>query len=182
MVSFLKNSFFLLFLSGVSSLLLSAQDCEKKPVQDSIVVYTFMLEDCLLTQNYTLAFRQLYESYAPYDIDFIGLFPNIFSTDEKIDSFQQTYKLPFLLKTDHSQTQTQLFGATVTPEVVVYNHTKEHILYKGRIDNAYYRVGRRRGVTNSFDLKNALEALVCGKEIEVKETEAVGCFINLRKY
>ncbi len=179
--SFIKNSVWILLLYVLSSTFANAQDHEPQIVEDSVVVYVFMLEDCLLTQNYTLALRQLYETYSPYHIDFIGLFPNSFSTYEKIDSFQQKYEIPFLLQTDHSQTKTQQLGATVTPEAVIYNYTKEAILYKGRIDNAYYRVGRRRGVTTSFDLKNALEAIILGKEIEVKETEAIGCFINLRK-
>ena len=63
---------------------------------------------------------------------------------------------------------------------MVYNHNDQEILYKGRIDNAYFRVGKKRGVTSTSDLKDALEAIVRGEPVLIKETEAVGCFINLR--
>lgn len=164
--------FFLFFFANT-------QAQERCVVEDSISVYIFMLEDCLITQFYTLALREIHEEYAPYNIAFIGLFPNRFSKPEAIDSFQQKYQIPFLLKTDYFQTKTQKFGATVTPEVIIYNHTLDEVLYKGRIDNAYYRVGKKRGTTTTADLKDALEAIVRGEPVAVKETEAVGCYINL---
>jgi len=168
----------ILIIGLLSFLNLQGQDCTPQIVEDSIVVHVFMLEDCLITQNYTLALRQLHEKYTPYHIDFVGWFPNDFSTEAKIDSFQELYQIPFLLLKDENQTQTKQFGATVTPEVVIYNYTQKEILYKGRIDNKYYRVGRQRGVTTTFELAEALEAIVCDREILVKETESVGCFIN----
>lgn len=158
----------------------TTQAQERCLVEDSISVYIFMLEDCPITQFYTLALREMHETYDPYGLNFVGLFPNRYSSPEKIDSFQQQYKIPFSLKTDYFQTKTKFFEATVTPEVVIYNHTYQEILYKGRIDNAYFRVGKKRGVTTTADLEDALEAIVRGEPIAVKETEAIGCFINLR--
>jgi len=173
----LKKLLFLFFVFIFGSQNANAQ--EYCPVEDSISVYIFMLEDCPLTQFYTLAFRNLYEEYKDYNIAFIGLFPNRFSKPEKIDSFQQKYKISFPLKTDYFKSKTKEFGATVTPEVVIYNHTFQEILYKGRVDNAYYKVGKKRGQTTTSDLKDALESIARGEPIAIKETEAVGCYINL---
>lgn len=159
----------------------SSKAQEYCPVEDSISIYIFMLEDCLITQYYTPDLNAFYKKYAPYNIEFVGLFPNSFSRPEKIDSFKTKYSIPFPLLKDHYQTRTKKFGANVTPEVVIYNHTYDEILYQGRIDNAYYRVGRKRGKTTSAELENALEAIAKGEPIEVKYTEAVGCLINLRK-
>ncbi len=153
---------------------------EKCAVEDSITVYVFMLEDCLITQFYTPQLRSLYREFSPYNIRFEGLFPNKYSKPEKIDSFRIAYEIPFELKTDYFQKKTNLMGATVTPEVCVYNHTYNEIIYKGRIDNAYYKVGKKRGVTNTAELKEVLEAIVRGEPVLIPDTEAVGCIINLR--
>ena len=69
-------------------------------------------------------------------------------------------------------------GATVTPEIVVYNHTQEVILYKGRIDNTYFRVGKKRTITTTSELEQVLDAIQKGASIPDLDAPAVGCFIN----
>lgn len=138
-----------------------------------------MLEDCPITQYYIPKLKTLFDTYHPYQIEFIGLFPNKYSKPEKIDSFKHNYQIPFPLKTDYFQKKVQKFNATVTPEVVIYNKTYNEVLYQGRIDNAYSRVGRPRYNINQDEVKEALEAIVKGEPIKKNKTEAVGCFITL---
>jgi len=170
-----KYFIFFTFLMNVN-LVVNAQ--ERCVVEDSITVYVFMLEDCLITQFYTPQLRNLYEEYFKYNIDFVGLFPNKYSKPEKIDSFKTAYQIPFPLKTDYYKSKTRLMDAKVTPEVCVYNHDFQEIIYKGRIDNAYYKVGKKRGVTNTSELRDVLEAIVKGEPVQTPNTEAVGCLIN----
>ncbi len=172
----------ILLLIGLFTFFISTQvkAQERCPVDDSLTVYIFMLEDCLLTQFYTVALKELYQEYRSYNIEFVGLFPNSFSKREKIDSFQFVYQIPFPLKTDYFQTKTKRFGANVTPEIVIYNHTYDEVWYQGRIDNTYYKVGKKRGKTTTSDLRDALESIVRGEPIAVPKTEAVGCLINLK--
>ena len=149
--------------------------------KDGITVYVFLHESCLISQYYTLPLRKLHQEYCNKNIQFVGLFPNLSSKTDKIRSFKKKYKIPFELKTDFYHTKTDKFGATITPEVVVYNETKQQIIYKGRIDDSYARVGKRKRVTATSDLKNVLEAIVNDKSILVFETKAVGCFISKNK-
>ena len=62
--------------------------------------------------------------------------------------------------------------------MVVYNETSESILYKGRIDNTYFRIGKRRNVTTTHDLKAALVAIRDNQAIPINAATAVGCFIH----
>lgn len=150
------------------------------PKPDSITVYIFLHESCIISQYYTLPLTKLSEEFSDENIQFVGLFPNKSSKYYKIQKFKKAYHIPFDLKSDHDKIKTKQFGATITPEVVVFNETQKEILYKGRIDDAYARVGKRRLLTSSSELKDALTAISTNQPIAVKETKAVGCFISMR--
>jgi len=51
-------------------------------------------------------------------------------------------------------------------------------LYQGRIDNTYYRVGKRRSITTTAELKEVLNAIEEQTTIPIDQTEAIGCFIT----
>ena len=53
-------------------------------------------------------------------------------------------------------------------------------LYRGRIDNTY-KIGKRRRVTTSHDLRDVLETLAKGEDLEPKITKAIGCLIPITK-
>lgn len=144
---------------------------------DSVTVYVFLREDCVISQNYTPTLNRLNQIFSSYNIDFVGLFPS--TRDEQIELFRQKYEVIFPLQSDYFQIMTKKLGATVTPEVIVYNENSKEILYKGRIDDTYYRIGKKRTVTTTAELEDALKAIIAGKPVLIKETEPVGCFINL---
>lgn len=148
---------------------------------DSITVYVFLQEDCVISQYYTLTLRELHERYADSQIQFLGVFSSLASHPEAMQAFKDKYEVPFAFKTDFYHVRKQRFGVTVTPEVVVYNETRSVILYQGRIDNTYTRVGKRRNVTTTAELRDALEAIRTHRAIEVPRTQPVGCFISKRK-
>ena len=148
------------------------------PKTDSISVYIFLDETCVISQYYTLSLKALNQEFGKEHLQFIGLFPNFSSKPAKIKTFKKKYKIPFELKTDYYHSKVKQLGAEVTPEVVVYNETSESILYKGRIDNTYFRIGKRRNVTTTHDLKAALVAIRDNQPIPNKSVLAVGCFIH----
>ena len=85
------------------------------------------------------------------------------------------------LKTDYYHKKKEKFEATVTPEVVVYNESKGQLIYRGRIDDAYARVGKRKRITTTSELKNVLESIRNNQPIMVSNTRAIGCFIGKNK-
>lgn len=140
-------------------------------------VYLFMSETCPICQSATLNLRNLYEEYHAKGVDFVAVFPNVtVSNAGSIEKFAKKYHLDFSMRLDDNQQLTRRFSATVTPQVFVVN-AADQVLYEGKIDNGFERVGKRRQVTTEHYLKNALDECLSGKPITVRHTEPVGCFI-----
>ncbi|MCX7701911.1 MAG: hypothetical protein N2039_13615 [Gemmataceae bacterium] len=68
-------------------------------------------------------------------------------------------------------------GATIRPEAAVLT-PKGQLLYRGRINDLYAEVGKKRPRPTTHDLKDAIQAVIEGKEIRVPRTRAVGCDIQ----
>ena len=63
---------------------------------------------------------------------------------------------------------------TIAPEAAVFSPTGD-LLYRGRIDDQYAGLGKRRTNVTSHDLRDALEAILAGEPVPVARTDAVGC-------
>lgn len=148
------------------------------PKPDSVTVYLFFRIDCKICEYYTLDLQELYAAYNDDNTSFVAVFPNFMDKPEAITAYKEKYGLPFPTRTDYFKKLTNKFDAKVTPEVVVYNETKEAVIYQGRIDNTYYRLGRKRGVTTSAELETVLEELKKGIPVSVEDETAIGCFIQ----
>ena len=148
------------------------------PEPDHFTVYVFLGEECIISQQYTLLLRQLHAAYADEQVNFIGLFPNPSSNEKKMEAFKEKYEIPFELKHDALQQKMDRFGIKVTPEVVVFSHAKEEAVYQGRIDNMFFRVGKRRTITTSSELEDVLKRIKNNELITAHRTQAVGCFIT----
>ncbi len=66
----------------------------------------------------------------------------------------------------------------MTPEVILYNNTKDEIIYQGRIDNKFYKLGRRRNVVTEHDLESAIKSTLNNEAVEKSYAQPIGCFIN----
>ena len=176
LTTFIVGSFYV----GMSSPLIAINQPTDAavPKPDSITVYLFFRIDCKICEYYTKDLEKLYAQHKGDPINFVAVFPNFMDKPPAIERYCKKFGLPFPTKTDYSKRLTKKFKATVTPEVVVYNEAKETILYQGRIDNTYYRLGRKRSVTTSSELATVLEKHIKGEVIEVAFAQAVGCFIQ----
>lgn len=143
-------------------------------------VYFFLGEDCKICQYYAPLMNELDNLYTSDSLSFVGLFPNRYSAEKGISEFKRKHQLSFELKREFFGTKTKEFGVTITPEVVVYDEVNKVIVYKGRIDNSYHKLGRRRQVVTSSELKDVLSQLTNGKEISVTPVPPIGCYITFR--
>ena len=126
--------------------------------------------------------NQLHENYANEYVQFVGLFPDFSSKPNKIKAFQEKYAISFELRPDYFHMKKELLEAEVMPEVVVYNESRQVILYKGRIDNTLCPSWPKKGrFTTTSELKDVLEAIANEKPINVVDTQAIGCFIGINK-
>jgi len=167
-----------LFLTALFSIYNTNPATLDTQIEPKITVYLFLLEDCKICRDYAPELRALSNEYHSAEIEFIGVFPNFSTKPKDIEKFKVEYDIPFELKTDYFKKLSKKFGAKLLPEVFVYDHKKQEVLYSGRIDDRYVSIGKRRQIIKTFDLKNALDNINAQKDILVKRTEPIGCFIN----
>lgn len=159
-------------------LLLNLGYLQAQVYSDSISVNFFLLDECRISQNISGEINYVYEHFGQSQFYYNCYFPNPSSTEVKIKAFLEEYNIRIPYFTDYQKVKVQFYGATIAPEVVVYDEKKGQLIYRGRIDNSFDQLGSRRRVVSSYDLRTVLGNILNQEEVPVKETQAVGCFIN----
>ena len=141
-------------------------------VKGRSVVLIFIATQCPVSNAYNERMAAVARDYAAKGVAFYGINSNKQEPVEEIAEHAQKHGFSFPVLKDPDNVQADHFGAQVTPEAYVYDAAMV-LRYHGRIDDD-------RGGSNvkSTDLKNALDALLAGKEVPVKETKAFGCTIK----
>ena len=137
------------------------------------MVLMFIATRCPVSNDYNERMAQLYRDYKEKNVVFIGINSNKQEDVEEIKKHAKENHLDFLILKDVNNIIADRFGATVTPEVFVIDPKDFKILYHGRIDNS-----RRLDKVKSRDLRQALDEILAGKEVTVKDTKAFGCTIK----
>ncbi len=89
--------------------------------------------------------------------------------DMKLIAKDQGFNLPYLYDGETQQVA-KAYGAVATPHVFIFDH-EQKLRYNGRMDD-----GRRKiGPTQKNEARDAIEAILAGKTIEVVKTRPVGC-------
>lgn len=111
-------------------------------------------------------------------VKFIGINSNSVNTKpgdsfEKMVERMDQYKFPWTYLHDKTQEVALDYGALRTPHFYVFDKDRK-LVYTGRgIDNP-----RQGELAKIFDLDNALEELVEGKEITINQTNPIGCNVK----
>jgi peroxiredoxin len=136
-------------------------------------VIVFLAPDCPVSQSYTRTLNELRARFLGDGIELYGVFPGA----ADFDDFVKTYQITFPVLGDPDFRLADHFDAMTTPEVFVVDRAGE-VIYKGAIDNGAPALGVRRTVITEHYLADALGSFLRGEEIHVKDTPAVGCFIE----
>lgn len=139
--------------------------------------FLFLSPDCPLCINVSKTINEMAIKYGSKGISFIAVFPGTFYTADTINNFKSQYQIQLTALMDEEFQLTKMMHATVTPQVVVIN-TDEQIVYTGAIDDRSKKLGEKRQVIQNHYLENVLDAMLSDKDIAVKETEPVGCYIE----
>ena len=84
---------------------------------------------------------------------------------------EKNYPFPYLI--DESQEIAILFGAACTPDPFLFN-SKHELVYRGRIDDN----AKNQNAVKEQSLRNAINAMLEGKEPIKPQFPAVGCSIK----
>lgn len=136
------------------------------------IVIIFISTQCPVSNDYNSRMEKIYQDYKNRGVAFIGINSNKEESVDEIKEHAKKNNLNFLILKDYENKIADVFKASYTPEVYVLNPNFE-LLYHGRIDDSR----KIKNVTKE-DLKNALEEILAGKEVSVKETKAFGCTIK----
>jgi peroxiredoxin len=136
------------------------------------IVIMFIATRCPISNDYNTRMVKLYNDYISKNVVFLGINSNKQEDAEEVKEHAEENKFKFAVLKDPKNVIADKYDAEVTPEIYVVN-SKLELLYHGRIDDS-----RREEEVESHDLKNALDEILAGKAVSVKETKAFGCTIK----
>jgi thiol-disulfide isomerase/thioredoxin len=157
------------------ALLLGAPPGEAAPKATCVL---FVGTDCPIANAYAPELERVAEEFAPKGVAFTVAYPLPKLKPGAAAKHAKEFKLPGTVVHDRDFALAKKLGATVTPEAVVLSPSGE-VLYRGRIDDRYEKVGgKRREQPTTFDLRAALKAALDGKPAPKPWQPAVGCDID----
>jgi peroxiredoxin len=163
-------------LKNVDGKMVSLSDYE----QSKGLVVVFSCNHCPYVVKYEDRINDLSKKYAPLGFPLVAINPN--APKVEADSYEKmierhrekSFTFPYLL--DDTQVIAKKYGAEKTPHVYILERKgKDFIIrYIGGIDDS---PGDPEKVTKSYAAE-AIDALLAGKEVPIKETKAIGCTIK----
>ena len=149
----------------------------KKPA-GTLVVFT--CNHCPFAKMWESRIVELGNTYAAKGIGVVAINANDpkVAADDSFDVMQQRAKergMQFPYVVDATSNLARAFGATKTPEAFLFDKEGK-LVYHGAIDDN----GQEPSKVENAYLKLALEAVVNGGEVPVKETKSIGCGIKFR--
>lgn len=139
-------------------------------------VLVFTTTDCPISNRYAPEIQSLAARFEKRGIGFTLVYPVSTDTPPVIREHLKKFGYTVPVVRDTAQELVKHTGVQVTPEVAVVG-AGGRVLYKGRIDDRYIEFGKDRPQPTERTLERALESIVAGRPVAVRETRAVGCFL-----
>lgn len=148
----------------------------KDPQPTKAIVLVFTNTTCPLVQRYLPRMKELDAEFQKQGVKFVSV--NASPTESLTDVATQAveFDIPFACVQDIDGSTVAACGVSRTPEVVVLD-SEFRLRYRGRIDDQYRLGGARPSATRAY-LREAIEAVLAGREVEVTETPVDGCYIT----
>jgi len=141
------------------------------------VVLFFLTTDCPLCNNYVPELNRIAQAYTPRGVAFYGVQGDatVPAAEVRRHAKEFGYTFPYLF--DEEESLAASTGATTTPEAAVLSPGGQ-LRYLGRIDNRLEDWGEQRVQVTEFDLRDALDAILNGKQVPHAHTKTLGCAIT----
>ena len=148
-----------------------------------ILLIVFTCNHCPTAQAYEQRIIDLDRDYKSKGVKLVAISPNDpialrldeLGYTEYGDSFEEmklrakehNFQFPYLYDGETQATSTA-YGVVATPHVYIFDQERK-LRYTGRIDDSDVKQ------VTSHDTRNALDALIAGKQVEVPTTKVFGC-------
>ncbi len=138
------------------------------------VVIVFVSSTCPVANASAPALAALALESEPRGVAFYEVYVDPALEPDEARLHFAAHDLPGVGLLDPHQRLASALDARATPEAFVFDATGEP-LYRGRIDDLFWRPGRRRRAPTTRELGDAIEAALASHRPAVTRTEVVGC-------
>jgi len=167
-------------LPGVDGKIHKLADYASSPV----LVVVFTCNHCPIAQMYERRIMQLAADYRDRNVAVVAIQPNDPKaiTIDELDSSDMSDSLEEMkiraefkhltylyLYDGETQSVADAYGPQATPHVFVFDRDRR-LRYEGRMDNSY-----RVELVKTHEARDAIDALLAGREVAVKHTGVFGC-------
>ena len=152
-----------------------------------ILVVIFTCNHCPTAQAYEVRMKKLAADYKSKGVAVVAISPNdpkavrldelgYSDTSDSLEDMKfrakdKKFNFPYLYDGD-KQNVSRAYGPVSTPHVFIFDKERK-LRYVGRIDDS-----EKPKRVKSRDTRNAIEALLTGKEVPVQKTRTFGCSIK----
>jgi peroxiredoxin len=140
------------------------------------VVLFFISADCPASNGYAPDIAGMVQTFAEKDVLFYGVHSDPDLTAEQASAHAKEYKLNFPILLDPAQSLASQSGVKRVPTAVVLSADGK-VLYRGRIDDRYISLGKKRSEPTRRDTLDALDQVLAGKAPTTPQTEVIGCLL-----
>ncbi len=145
---------------------------------EPLLVVVFSCNHCPYVQAYEERMIKLQGDYLSEGVRLLAINANEIKNypDDSFDkmverSNQRGFNFPYLR--DEDQSVAEAFGATHTPQFFLFDRER-HLRYSGKMDDNWKEPDK---VKETY-LRDAIEAVLSGKQVRVPETFSIGCTIK----
>ena len=149
-----------------------------------VLAIVFTCNHCPTAQLYETRIKKLADDYRGKGVALVAIQPNNPAAirldelgytdvsdsfeDMKIRAAYRHFNFPYLYDGD-TQTVARAYGPKATPHVFIFDQDRK-LRYEGRVDNS-----QRESLVKTQDARNAINALLAGKQLPVDHTGVFGC-------
>ena len=160
---------------------LSLMDLDGRPQKPldlsgvKVNVVIFITNDCPIANSYAPEIKSIIGEYSSRGAGFFLVHVDPDLGLEKAKKHAADFGYENAILRDPRHVLVSELEADVTPEAFVIG--KSGVLYRGRIDDLYADLGKKRRQARTRDLRDALDAVLSGRAVKNPTTTAVGCYI-----
>ena len=149
---------------------------------DKATVVMFICNHCPYVIHVNDEIVRLANDYIPKGVAFVAISSNDVENypqdgPHEMKKVAEKLKYPFPYLYDESQNVARAFDAACTPDFYVFDKDLK-LVYRGRLDDSRPKSGIP---LTGKDLRNALDAILSGQPVAVKQYPSGGCNIKWKK-
>jgi hypothetical protein len=139
-----------------------------------VTVLVFYSTECPISNAYSPTLGELAGRFQGQPVKWVGVCVDPDLSDAEVQTHARDFKLRFPVVRDRRGALARKVGATMTPEAFVVD-VQGRIRYHGRIDDQFAGRRVRNAAPSGSELRDAIAAVLDGKDPAAPHVVAVGC-------